>query len=167
MGDAAPAHLRWRGVYGCAAGRRICTVWPDGQVTPCSFLADLSAGNVCQMPFAELWARGEGWERLRDPGPTSGRLRRLCHRFTVRWRTLRGPLRDRSHGRGSVRRRCGMSQNRIGRKPLASAQEGGAKDEKRTSLQLQDGLHEQPLRLSEDTTSPVTSSAVVRTVRIR
>jgi MoaA/NifB/PqqE/SkfB family radical SAM enzyme len=59
MADVAPAHLRWRGVYGCAAGRRICTVWPDGRVTPCSFLADLSAGNVSQSSFAELWARGE------------------------------------------------------------------------------------------------------------
>jgi radical SAM protein with 4Fe4S-binding SPASM domain len=68
MSDAELARLRWRGVYGCAAGRRICTVWPDGQVTPCSFLADLSTGNVCQTPFAELWACGEGWERLRDPG---------------------------------------------------------------------------------------------------
>jgi radical SAM protein with 4Fe4S-binding SPASM domain len=65
MGDAAPAHLYWRGVHGCAAGRRICTVWPDGELTPCSFLADLSAGNLCQTPFAELWARGEGWEQLR------------------------------------------------------------------------------------------------------
>jgi radical SAM protein with 4Fe4S-binding SPASM domain len=67
MGDVAPERLRWRGVYGCAAGRRICTIWPDGQLTPCSFLADLSAGNVCQTSFAELWARGEGWEPLRDP----------------------------------------------------------------------------------------------------
>jgi hypothetical protein len=41
MGGAAPERLRWRGVYGCAAGRRICTVWPGGQLTPCSFLADL------------------------------------------------------------------------------------------------------------------------------
>ena len=45
----------------------MCTIWPDGRVTPCSFLADLRAGNVCQTSFAELWARGEGWERLRDP----------------------------------------------------------------------------------------------------
>ncbi len=54
MGDAAPERLRWRGVYGCAAGRRICTVWPDGQVTSCSSLTDLSAGNVCQTSFADL-----------------------------------------------------------------------------------------------------------------
>ena len=66
MGDANPVHLRWRGIYGCAAGRRICTVWPDGRVTPCSFLADLSAGNVRQTPFAELWERGQNWSPLRD-----------------------------------------------------------------------------------------------------
>jgi radical SAM protein with 4Fe4S-binding SPASM domain len=75
MGDVAPAHLKWRGVHGCAAGRRICTVWPDGRVTPCSFLADLSAGNACQVSFADLWGRGEGWERLRDP---SGRYQGDC-----------------------------------------------------------------------------------------
>jgi len=67
MGDADLALLRWRGIYGCTAGRRICTVWPDGRVSPCSFLADLSAGNVRQLPFAELWRRGENWEVLRDP----------------------------------------------------------------------------------------------------
>lgn len=67
MGDADPALLRWRGVYGCTAGRRICTVWPDGSVTACSFLADLSAGNVRQVPFADLWRRGKNWEVLRDP----------------------------------------------------------------------------------------------------
>jgi len=74
MGDAEPALLRWRGVYGCAAGRRLCTVWPDGRVTPCSFLADLDGGNVRQVSFVELWERGRNWEALRDPtiGPQGG-----------------------------------------------------------------------------------------------
>jgi len=67
MGDADPAHLRWRGIHGCTAGQRICTVWPDGRVTPCSFLGDLNAGNVRHMPFVELWKRGQNWEMLRDP----------------------------------------------------------------------------------------------------
>ena len=67
MSDIDAALLRWRGIYGCAAGRRICTVWPDGRVTPCSFLADLCAGNVRRIPFAELWERGENWGSLRDP----------------------------------------------------------------------------------------------------
>jgi len=65
--DAGPTLLRRRGVYGCTAGRRICTVWPDGRVTPCSFLSDLVAGNVRQISFDEIWARGASWGRLRDP----------------------------------------------------------------------------------------------------
>lgn len=68
LAETPPALLRWRGIHGCAAGRRICTVWPDGRVTPCSFLPDLVAGNVRATPFAELWPRGAGWESLRDPG---------------------------------------------------------------------------------------------------
>jgi len=67
MGDANPTSLHRRGIYGCAAGRRICTVWPDGRVSPCSFLADLDAGNIRRIPFAELWKRGMNWETLRDP----------------------------------------------------------------------------------------------------
>ena len=67
MGDANPAFLRQRGIHGCTAGRRICTVWPDGRVTPCSFLVDLSVGNARQTPFAELWEREENWGMLRDP----------------------------------------------------------------------------------------------------
>jgi radical SAM protein with 4Fe4S-binding SPASM domain len=67
MGNTHPAYLRWRGIHGCTAGRRICTVWSDGRVTPCSFLGDLDAGNVRHMPFAELWKRGRSWEMLRDP----------------------------------------------------------------------------------------------------
>jgi radical SAM protein with 4Fe4S-binding SPASM domain len=67
MGDTDAATLCWRGIHGCAAGRRICTVWPDGRVSPCSFLADVSAGSVRRTPFAELWRRGKGWEALRDP----------------------------------------------------------------------------------------------------
>lgn len=66
MANVPPAFLRRRAVYGCVAGRRICTVWPDGRVTPCSFLADLNAGNVRRTPFAELWRRGENWNLLRE-----------------------------------------------------------------------------------------------------
>jgi len=72
IGDTEPALLRRRGIYGCAAGRRMCTIWPDGRVMPCSFLADLDAGNVRRMPFDALWARGESWEWLRDPTTRPG-----------------------------------------------------------------------------------------------
>jgi len=70
MGQLDPALLRWRAIHGCAAGRRICTVWPDGRVTPCSFLADLCAGDVRRTPFADLWRRGMNWKPLRDPTVT-------------------------------------------------------------------------------------------------
>jgi MoaA/NifB/PqqE/SkfB family radical SAM enzyme len=67
MGDADPAHLQWRGIYGCTAGRRICTVWSDGRLTPCSFLWNQDAGKVHQMPFAELWRQGWRWDTVRNP----------------------------------------------------------------------------------------------------
>jgi radical SAM protein with 4Fe4S-binding SPASM domain len=67
MCDAGPPRLRRRGIHGCTAGQRICTVWSDGRVTPCSFLGDLDAGNVRHVPFAELWKRGRNWEMQRDP----------------------------------------------------------------------------------------------------
>jgi radical SAM protein with 4Fe4S-binding SPASM domain len=67
MGDVQPGLLRRRAVHGCAAGRRICTVWPDGRVTPCSFLPQLNAGNVRDKPFALIWREGRSWEELRDP----------------------------------------------------------------------------------------------------
>ncbi len=57
--------LRRRGVHGCTAGRRICTVWPAGDVTPCSFLPALVAGNVRHTAFAALWQAGQGWQSLR------------------------------------------------------------------------------------------------------
>ena len=72
MGDVQPGLLRRRAVHGCAAGRRICTVWPDGRVTPCSFLPQLNAGNVRDKPFALTWREGQGWERLRDPSALPG-----------------------------------------------------------------------------------------------
>jgi radical SAM protein with 4Fe4S-binding SPASM domain len=67
MSNADPTHLRWRGIHGCTAGQRICTVWPDGRVTACSFLGDLTAGNVLTMAFTELWEQGRNWGLLRDP----------------------------------------------------------------------------------------------------
>jgi radical SAM protein with 4Fe4S-binding SPASM domain len=72
MGDVQPGLLRRRAVHGCAAGRRICTVWPEGRVTPCSFLPQLNAGNVRDKPFALIWREGWSWEELRDPSALPG-----------------------------------------------------------------------------------------------
>jgi len=72
MGDVRPGLLRRRAAHGCAAGRRICTVWPDGRVTPCSFLPQLNAGNAREIPFTLIWRDGQGWEELRDPSALPG-----------------------------------------------------------------------------------------------
>jgi len=72
MGDVRPGLLRRRAVHGCAAGRRICTGWPDGRVTPCSFLSQLNAGNAREKPFALIWREGRSWEGLRDPSALPG-----------------------------------------------------------------------------------------------
>lgn len=72
MGDVQPGLLRRRAVHGCAAGRRICTVWPDGRVMPCSFLPQLAAGNIRDKPFALIWREGWGWDRLRNPSALPG-----------------------------------------------------------------------------------------------
>ena len=78
MAELPPAILHRRGIYGCTAGRRICTVWPDGRVTPCSFLADRSAGDMRRTPFAELWQRGQNWELLRAPVAWPGHACAVC-----------------------------------------------------------------------------------------
>jgi pyrroloquinoline quinone biosynthesis protein E len=149
MGDAEPAVLRRRGIYGCAAGRRMCTVWPDGRVTPCSFLADLDAGNVRQMPFDALWARGAGWERLRDLAtrPSGGcagcAAEPQCGGARCAARYERG---DPFAGDAE----CPYQGNGKGGLPDEGHVGGGSKDGKGTSLQLQDGLREQPVRLFEE-----------------
>ena len=146
MGDAEPALLRRRGIYGCAAGRRMCTVWPDGRVTPCSFLADLDAGNVRQMPFDALWARGESWEWLRNPAARPGgdcagcAAAPQCGGARCVARYERGDL-----FAGDAE--CPHQGNGKGGLPDELRAGGGSKDGKETSLQLQDGLCEQPVRL--------------------
>jgi pyrroloquinoline quinone biosynthesis protein E len=76
MDHLPPAFLRWHAIYGCCAGRRICTLWPDGRVTPCSFLA-LCAGNIRRESFAQLWTQPEEWDTLRD-NPPSRKFPCLC-----------------------------------------------------------------------------------------
>jgi MoaA/NifB/PqqE/SkfB family radical SAM enzyme len=60
MGDASSASLRWRGIYGCNAGRRICTVWPDGRVSPCSLSSRLGCWEYPPDPICRtVETRGE------------------------------------------------------------------------------------------------------------
>jgi len=50
---------------GCIAGISYCRIYANGDVTPCPYLP-VSAGNVRNIPFAEIWYHSEIFEALRD-----------------------------------------------------------------------------------------------------
>ena len=67
---------------GCLAGTGICFISHTGEVFPCGYLP-VSSGNICQTPFAEIWASSPIFGALRDPQCLQGKCRvcefnRLC-----------------------------------------------------------------------------------------
>ncbi|HLE44032.1 MAG TPA: radical SAM protein [Methylomirabilota bacterium] len=50
----------------CPAGKYYCRITPDGDVTPCPYMP-VSAGNLRQTGFAELWEHGRVFGDLREP----------------------------------------------------------------------------------------------------
>ena len=59
---------------GCLGGLSFCFVSHVGEVQPCGYL-ELSAGNVRQKPFREIWEHSELFERLRSPDEYTGKCR--------------------------------------------------------------------------------------------
>jgi radical SAM protein with 4Fe4S-binding SPASM domain len=53
-------------VGGCRAGTNYCRISPDGEVTPCPYMAK-SAGNVRDRSFAGIWRSAPIFEGLRRP----------------------------------------------------------------------------------------------------
>lgn len=66
---------------GCIAGISYCRIYADGTVTPCPYLP-VSAGNVREIPFAEIWNHSPVFQALRDPGLLTGKCGR-CHYKTI------------------------------------------------------------------------------------
>jgi radical SAM protein with 4Fe4S-binding SPASM domain len=50
----------------CPAGKYYCRITPEGDVTPCPYMP-VSAGNLRERSFADLWRSAEVFEDLRDP----------------------------------------------------------------------------------------------------
>jgi radical SAM protein with 4Fe4S-binding SPASM domain len=50
----------------CPAGKYYCRITPEGDVTPCPYMP-VSAGNLRQVGFAELWERASVFADLREP----------------------------------------------------------------------------------------------------
>jgi len=65
----------------CPAGKHYCRITPTGDVTPCPYMP-VSAGNVRETGFAELWEQGRVFTDLREPrlGGRCGRceFREIC-----------------------------------------------------------------------------------------
>jgi AdoMet-dependent heme synthase len=57
---------------GCLAGTAVCFVSNAGDVYPCGYLP-VSAGNVRQQRFGEIWAKSAVFEQLRDPSALTGK----------------------------------------------------------------------------------------------
>lgn len=67
---------------GCLAGTSVCFVSHQGDVFPCGYLP-VSAGNVRQQTFRQIWSGAEVFQRLRDPNGLEGkcgvcRYRAIC-----------------------------------------------------------------------------------------
>ena len=57
---------------GCMAGSQYCRITPSGDVTPCPYMT-VSAGNVRESSFTEIWTRSPVLEALRHPERYGGR----------------------------------------------------------------------------------------------
>lgn len=60
---------------GCLAGITYCRIFANGDVTPCPYLP-VSAGNVRETPFSEIWNNSGLFTALRDTGQLTGKCGR-------------------------------------------------------------------------------------------
>jgi AdoMet-dependent heme synthase len=64
---------------GCIAGIRYCRIYANGDVTPCPYLP-VTAGNVRETPFSQIWHESEVFAALRDPGSLTGKCGRCGYK---------------------------------------------------------------------------------------
>ena len=75
---------------GCIAGISYCRIYVNGDVTPCPYLP-VSAGNVLETSFPDIWKNSEIFAALRDPDLLTGKCG-VC-----RFRTICGGCRARAY----------------------------------------------------------------------
>ena len=64
--DPASPLLRNYAHGSCPAGKYYCRITPEGDVTPCPYMP-VSAGNLRERSFADLWSGAPVFDDLRDP----------------------------------------------------------------------------------------------------
>lgn len=65
---------------GCIAGINYCRIFANGDVTPCPYLP-VTAGNVRETPFGEIWHYSPVLLALRDPDLLTGKCGVCGYRF--------------------------------------------------------------------------------------
>lgn len=62
-------------VIGCAAGKTICKVDAEGNVTPCSYFTtkEMHAGNIKEIPFDKIWKKSRLFSKFRNLGHITGK----------------------------------------------------------------------------------------------
>lgn len=50
---------------GCGCGKTGCAIWPNGKVTPCSYL-DQEAGNILNNTLTDIWKNSKVFAQYRD-----------------------------------------------------------------------------------------------------
>jgi radical SAM protein with 4Fe4S-binding SPASM domain len=65
---------------GCAAGKKVCTILPDGTVWPCPNL-QVEVGNILEKSLRELWRESKVVQDLQDRRRLKGR----CGSCKIRW----------------------------------------------------------------------------------
>ena len=80
--DPASPYTRATGYDGggCPAASHYCRITPNGDVTPCPYI-ELSAGNVRQKPFWDIWDEAVLFESLRTPDLLQGRCARCEYKL--------------------------------------------------------------------------------------
>jgi AdoMet-dependent heme synthase len=64
---------------GCIAGIRYCRIYANGDVTPCPYLP-VSAGNIREQSFADIWHNSTLFASLRDPAKLTGKCGRCRYK---------------------------------------------------------------------------------------
>ena len=67
-------------VGGCGVGRAYCALQPDGRITPCVYMPDLTIGNVRESSILDVWGDSSLLESLADRSDLKGACGRCEHR---------------------------------------------------------------------------------------
>jgi radical SAM protein with 4Fe4S-binding SPASM domain len=100
---------------GCGAGRVYAAVQPNGRMTPCVFMPDVTIGNIRERPFKEIWQRSETCRAMVD--------RDSHHHKCSRYRHICGGCRARAFAYGDLLGpdpKCSVYQQATARSPVGS-----------------------------------------------